>query len=502
MCKKVAISLKPSFVYKLIFALLLHSPFLTGKDKKNRAVFTSNIKMEASNLKLKVGFCKYYINGVGNETTWKDVKVDKNGNFKFLIEDISGIGRVVAYEYENYIQLLKSDLVEPGDSINIQINAEEGRNITNFNGRGDGKYRCRSALDTVNYNIFYDYRNDADVNLKFDSLKNEMLNILDAYKKDISDSAYNIMYNDVVGKLAYAYIYSVYGDIPDSLDKVKYDSIRVNFRKFNQTVAGNGNYEYLSTGMISYLFDKEKIDMMLERNGKNPAFESFYARIKNTYDGKLREQLIAYCFKNKLAMAFVFGGADPLAYKKSLEDALKIVSTPVLRNAIMDEYNKRAQGAKIYNFALPKDSSNQLVHFSDLKGKVILLDVWSYNCTGCYLFSRAFHEKIFPLFQADTNFLVVSVMLDKTAGYEHYLRRLRRMGNTTYTYPEYLNLYGGKDVKDAMDLIDYYNIDIYPTIFVINKNGELVSSTIPYFNDSQSPNVPLLTELIRKTLTN
>lgn len=505
MTKKVGNVLAHGNINRFLFVLLI--PILgnlssTGKGKIDKAVFTGNIKSQYSDLTLRVGFFRYYIVGVGNEVKYQDFKVDKDGNFRFAIKELESVGRIIVYEKENYIQILNMDIVEPNDSINIQISVNQDKVTIEFSGRGYAKYKCLNDLNSVKYNIFYDIKDNPSLNQKYDSLKTVMESTILPYKSLISDSVYTILHNDLIGKLAYAYILSIFEEIPGNLSEQQFISLLTKFEKFAASVSGAGKTEHLSVDLVKYLFDKENTRMVLKNRGKKPSFKSFYQNIRKSYTGPLREQLITYSFNNKMALNFLFNGADPVEYKECLSDALQIVHIPQLRESILLEYNNRSYGAKFYNFAFPKDSSNQIVRLSDLKGKVILLDLWSYNCTGCHLFTKAFHERILPLFKSDTNFLVVSVMLDRSFGYEHYLKRLRESNKVTYTYPEYLNLFGDKNLEDARVLVDQYNINIYPTIFLIDKGGKIASSTIPYFNDPQSPNVSLLSDLIKKTLLN
>lgn len=462
------------------------------------ATIKGRIKADYPINKLVVSFCPYYVIGNGNELIVKEFPVNPDGTFDITIYDIKAIARIKIYETEGYNFLLKDDLIEPGDSVFLDAAVINNKLVKTAKGMGADKYNCSFNLDTVKYDIFYEYRDTESIDRKFDSLRNLMMSILTPYKETISDVAYEIMYNDITGKLAFSYIFSVF-DISDPSLARNRNTLYEKFKQFTNKIKGSGKYENLSPSMIRYLYNKEKT-YLLFKDSKKISFESLFKRIVSNYSGATKEQLLAYLFRNKLDINLEFGGINPASYKQALKEAMDITSIPEVKNVLTEEYNKRTLGSEFLNFSLRKDSTNESMSLSSLRGKVILLDFWGYTCTGCYLFSKAFHEKIFPKLKNDTNFVVVSVMLDTLANFDHYMRRLRRIENTTYTYPEYTNLYAGKGSNDASKIFKYYNIDIVPTIFLINKDGKLISSTIPFFTDSNSQNVANLTELIENAL--
>ena len=177
---------------------------------------------------------------------------------------------------------------------------------------------------------------------------------------------------------------------------------------------------------------------------------------------------------------------------------------------VTDPINAKLQtgtfSGSTFDFTLPADSSEtKQVSLSDLKGKVVLLDLWSYQCTGCILFANTFHKKVYPLFQNNPEFVVVSVMLGESSK-EAYMRRLRSEGNVVYTFPDYTNLFGGKGIASAREMETYHKIEAFPTILLIDKQGKVFSSTLPAIygdprNKELEKNVQKLIDLIQKALS-
>jgi peroxiredoxin len=199
-------------------------------------------------------------------------------------------------------------------------------------------------------------------------------------------------------------------------------------------------------------------------------------------------------------MAILFGSSDPSVYTKCLKDGTGLIKTPWIKRPVTNYLRSRGKGMSAFNFSLPADSSGRIVKLSDFKGKVILLDMWAYNCTGCYLFNNVFHKMVFPIFKNNPDFAVVSVMADESTK-SSYMDRLRGKGGVTMTSSDYTNLFGGKGQVMGRAMEQHYVISGYPAIFLIDKSGKIYSSTLPYFNESDSPNVQKLIEVIKKALT-
>jgi hypothetical protein len=131
--------------------------------------------------------------------------------------------------------------------------------------------------------------------------------------------------------------------------------------------------------------------------------------------------------------------------------------------------------------------------------------MWAYQCGGCSEFAQAFHKAVYPFFKDDTNFRVVSILASLTP-YDLYLFRLRSTPQpglekySIYTYPDYINLFGGKGVESGRMMQKHYNISADPFIILVDRQGKIYSSTVPYFTDTQSENVSKMVKVIKEAL--
>jgi hypothetical protein len=136
---------------------------------------------------------------------------------------------------------------------------------------------------------------------------------------------------------------------------------------------------------------------------------------------------------------------------------------------------------------------------------VVLLDIWGYQCTGCTEFTQAFHKAVYPLFKDDSNFRVVSILASLTP-YSLYMYRLRNTPQpglekySIYTYADYINLFGGKGEDEGRMMARHYNIAAFPFVVLIDRQGRIYSSTVPFFTDTQSENVAKMVNLIKEAL--
>jgi hypothetical protein len=69
-----------------------------------------------------------------------------------------------------------------------------------------------------------------------------------------------------------------------------------------------------------------------------------------------------------------------------------------------------------------------------------------------------------------------------------------------YTYPDYINLFGGKGEENGRMLENHYYITSYPFILLIDKKGKIFSSSIPFPYDDTT--AEKLRALINQALEN
>jgi thiol-disulfide isomerase/thioredoxin len=121
-------------------------------------------------------------------------------------------------------------------------------------------------------------------------------------------------------------------------------------------------------------------------------------------------------------------------------------------------------GSPGLNFAL-EDHTGKIWHFSDLKGKVVYVDVWTTWCGPCRIEAPLFEKMAADYAGKDIVFLGISAdrPKDKATWVE------------MASHKQTLQLYSGE--KTAF--MQYYQVPGYPTFLLFDKNGKVVTANAP-----------------------
>jgi thiol-disulfide isomerase/thioredoxin len=477
--------------------------------KKVPVYFNGHIETDRDSVLLKVVLTKNFITGQGEgENIFINVPVNTDGSFQLLLPTIHHVGRLILYDGFTNNSLFVYQLVEPGDSIFIDAKIHDQTDPTyftaNFNGRGVGKYTCSEKLKGIKNTPIHREKNGQRIMLVSDSILEKKLEILDEFKNQLSLTAYQIIKADIIGDVYNSSLSSICGDqfsgvLSGTLTAAEMKEKKQLFDAFIANSSTKGVPEKmlsLSGNYTEFLVKKAQINLAFQHVGNNFGIKELYTYLRNNYTGEIREKLLVYC----LMARDVYEDMAADEFTALLDDAVKLVKAEWLKEPVLKLRNARGKGAVAFDFTLPADSSNNQVKLSDLRGKVLLVDAWAYQCTACNFFARIFHERIYSQLRNNPDFKVVSIMLDPS-NKEGYMRRLRNEGGTTYTYPDYINLFGGKGVEVGRNMASHYAINSWPFVFLIDKKGRIYSSTIPFFTEPNSPNIEKLLTLIKQALS-
>lgn len=135
----------------------------------------------------------------------------------------------------------------------------------------------------------------------------------------------------------------------------------------------------------------------------------------------------------------------------------------ISKNTIIQTNTNNISKIKPFKYAphwkLPKINSEDSLSIDDLKGKVILLDFWHTGCPPCIEFIPKLKE-IHQLFRENPNFIIVSIALDNHKS--DILKFMQKREGAIYP-----------TVICDKSLTDIYQIEGYPTFFILDKNGQI-----------------------------
>jgi peroxiredoxin len=456
-------------------------------------------------------------------TTIVDVPVDARGQFSIAIP-ASEPGRITLLDKVTSSNLFYAQFFEPGDSISIDakvvVDSNGSQFIADFSGIGAEKYRCVEALglssdiDFQERITLYNKRNKGRMYEVADSIISAQIGVLDRFKRRVSPRFYDVMKADILGGVYGKLEWGLFGSVRKDFYRKRYDdttlqAMRTKLARFLDYSRVKVPEESLAMSefYVEFTYASARVELAYENPVSPFSLSDLCARLQKDAQGDLKSVCLAYALlEDENVITEVDTTVSCEEYTDCLEKARMGAGMAWAKAALSDVLRTRGKGAVAFNFCLPADSTGCLVRLSDFRGKVVLLDMWAYECTGCTLFTQAFHQEVYPMFKDNPDFKVVSVIISPTPK-DKYMVRLRstedpRFGKrlSVYTYPDYVNLFGGKGVAMGEAMSGHYHINSYPTIFLIDKQGRIFSSTVPFFTDPRSENVAKLTGLIRQAL--
>ncbi|WP_183874409.1 TlpA family protein disulfide reductase [Pedobacter sp. AK017] len=416
----------------------------------------------------------------------KIVPINADGFFQILLDTIhqpSAIRMVI--KGRNYMIFERE--IEPGDSLFLEIDAvvsnpanKYSGYMPKYSGNNVGKYRCddsiaifRQGWDNQRKNLYNQFvacrYSDEYYTKLYEFLQTgygKVIMILDNFKGQLSPAMYEYL------KARYIAFYvpwsstlrSEYSQTNNLDNKAR---IIKNFGRYQPSkLVVSPDIAGYDTFFLGHLFSHIQVETWFEYDGKKYSFKLIYEKLKSRYSGFLRERLLAYFLYWPGNMLYV-ENYDPADFAACLADAKSITKDPWLKKVLAQKTFLKS-GTAAYPFALP-DTSGKIVKLADLKGKVILLDLWGLGCSGCAQFYQLFEKEIQPHLANEPNFKFVSLNADNST--ERWTTGIK---SGKYTNDHHINLYlEGKGVKHPF--AKFYSIVSAPFIILIDKQGNLIT---------------------------
>jgi thiol-disulfide isomerase/thioredoxin len=220
-------------------------------------------------------------------------------------------------------------------------------------------------------------------------------------------------------------------------------------------------------------------------------YTTFYAVYNSNKDSKKPDNRLQYnaeLFGNDtlkgayIASALRFRTFEEL--EKSIDPVKQYLVTDSMRAAYFQALKSLAnfkKGSPAYNFAY-LNTEGQKVSMADLKGKVVLVDVWATWCGPCK--KEIPHLKKLEEEFKGRNLEFVSISIDAEKDKEKWKEMVakEKLGGT--------QLFAGSE----SELSKYYNINTIPRFMVFDQQGRIMSV------DAPRPSEPELKQLLEATL--
>lgn len=430
-----------------------------------KAIYTGSFSGVALNNKdsLRIMFWKDYIIGaLPGEAFTLMVPIDKKGKFHFSLPAFDHPGRMTIFFKINTGMV--QTLVEPGDTIHIHFTMGEWELIPAFSGKNSIKY---SVAYGIRAPPTYTFGSNDPLTI-LDSASKEIYSknkFIESHSEDFNRTIFNIFKADVVG-MVYGRVYDcIY--YMDSLHQNAWKNFSEEEIRAEDLHPDIDNEGFYSSEYVRYQQRLAMVRLTLKK-GKNILFEEVYFHIRERLTGRLREKVLALHLLNRIEISLSFSGADPNAYARCFGDCIGLVKTPFILQRLLAEQKMVVKGAVIENFSLP-DTTGKAVQLSDFLGKVILLDIWGFNCGGCVRFDYYFKKNVYPYFQNNKDFVVISVA-------DTWRKNLWMNEIPKYSDHRFVNL-TTENKKNSLS--KYYENNPFPFTMLIDRKGRLYSSTLP-----------------------
>lgn len=184
-------------------------------------------------------------------------------------------------------------------------------------------------------------------------------------------------------------------------------------------------------------------------------------KIKTESNGVFRDKLLTlFAIRvNKNENATIF-----------FSEILNTIKNENYKDLLVNKIKLKRNNLPFRDFKL-QNESGEIYTLESFKNKVVVLDFWFSGCENCIVLNELM-KPIVRHFSNNPNIKFVSISIDKSK-----LQWLRSVETGNYTNHFGIHLYTNGE-GSVHDLIKFYNITNYPTVFVI-KDGIMISSLPP-----------------------
>jgi thiol-disulfide isomerase/thioredoxin len=170
--------------------------------------------------------------------------------------------------------------------------------------------------------------------------------------------------------------------------------------------------------------------------------------------------------KEKLITLFLITTKMKVGNDSVLTNMLPHISNHFYRKSLIKSIDLTKNGKPFFEFSLP-DSSGKIHNLKDFHNKVLIIDFWYTGCINCIILNKRL-EPLHNKYKDNPKITFINVSIDRDS-----LLWKKSLREGKYTSVGSISLLASQHDP----LIKAYNINAYPTVFVI-KNGIMYNSQI------------------------
>lgn len=288
-------------------------------------------------------------------------------------------------------------------------------------------------------------------------LYHKQLSYIESQKNSLSTDEYNYFRDQCYGMRNYNILEQMRFRMAYRLEDKSFDTKNVLKWLNNEDIAKVRYNKLVATYLMDYLYLKEKFTAALEVSPKNLPTELF-KRFFQKYTADTQYHL------NMLLLT------EGKKFEGDVFQKFKTFEIKTTNNQYANIFNhflsSLSVGSKAYDFASP-DIDGKIRRLSEFKGKVVIMDFWFTGCMPCLDLAKQMHLVLEELKGLD----VVYITANADSSQDVWKTSVKK---GTYTHNNSIDLYLG-GFKTPM--LKHYNITLYPRLIIIDRNGQIISST-------------------------
>ena len=474
---------------KLIFQtlLLLCLTIQAKAQSKNTGTVVFNVKTIGTNIPDSIIFAFYPENNPYGVLSRYSAQLSE-GRSRLVVPKINNPSKFILGAYINgKSRILGEYYAEPNDTLDLSIEMDGLKSEIQFEGKGSGKYtlvkklvqrekKLKSTIDSIYRVYITPTKKEATLN------KETLENYLDAvtytlgkwsnYRKTLlsSDTTVEPTIKEILASEYGNYdatwvnvvdaFYRTYRDRSELTDLIRK---RFNAKKAYTPVLSNQAI-LLSPAYFINLNFRVKMQMIINNRSSDVGIVPYYEELKKKKTGQAGQRVLTEFFISSFTLQKLTG-YTPQVYDSLVFDASKIITSPYYAS-LLSEKVKTRKGSRLLDSDFI-DMDGQIFHPKNLVGKVVLLEMWISGCGACAEFHRIFKEKIKPKIDPKSNFVMLSVNMDKER-----VKWLEGIKSERFSSAEYLNVSTRDGQENAF--FNYYGNSL-PLVLLIDQAGNIVT---------------------------